>query len=215
MGYFAYCSMKFYSHEDYNSIFEKFGKGQKEFSFTWLGLKEISFAGFDSHNSPSYCDETDNTIGFMCRGSKCGDVFAGFRKIATSGINFIYTIKIEDGSGEKGYFKDGRCFITEHYDENGVLDSETQDLPDGKFDWKPEMYTITKEKIQLNSIVKKVNFAWAIVSEISDTSVKLSVIEDKDETLISSNQIIAEYKNIDELTKDGWVIDLSQPNSTK
>ena len=68
------------------------------------------------------------------------------------------------------------------------------------------MYTITKEKIQLNSIVKNLNFAWAIVSEISDTSVKLSVIEDKDDTLISGNQIIAEYKNIDELTKDGWVL---------
>ena len=68
------------------------------------------------------------------------------------------------------------------------------------------MYTITKEKIQLNSFVKNLNFAWAIVSEISDTSVKLSLIEDKGDTLISVNQIIAEYKNIDELTKDGWVL---------
>ena len=74
------------------------------------------------------------------------------------------------------------------------------------------MYTITKEKIQLNSFVKNLNFAWAIVSEISDTSVKLNLIEDKDGTLISDNQIIAEYKNIDELTKGGWVLDLSQPN---
>ena len=216
MGYFAFCSMEFYSHEDFNSIFEKFGKGQKEFSFTWLGFEEISFASFDpKDNSPSFSDETNNIISFMCRSGSCGDVFAGFRKIATSGINFIYLVKLENGFGEKGYFKDGRCFITEHYDEVEVLHEELQDLPDGKFDWTPEMYTITKEKIQLNSFVKNLNFAWAIVSEISDTSVKLSLIEDKDDTLISVNQIIAEYKNIDELTKDGWVIDLSQPNPAK
>ena len=214
MGCFAYCSMQFYSHEDFNSIFEKFGKGQKEFSFTWLGFEDISFSSLDPEdNSPSFSDETENKIGFMCRSSNYGDVYAGFRKIATSGIDFIYSVRLEGGSGEKGYFKDGRWFITKHYDDNEVLNDELQDLPDGKFDWTLEMYTITKEKIQLNSIVKNLNFAWAIVSEISDTSVKLSVIEDKDDTLISGNQIIAEYKNIEELTKDGWVLDLSQPNS--
>ena len=214
--YFFNTSIIFNNHEDFASFFERFGKGSKEFSMEWFGLeKDSTFVSYDDNDTrEAIVDEEKNRIRFMSRNGGLEDL----RKIAGEGVDFKYSLCSEDGEGESGFFKDGRQFLTIKRPENSWFDTEVKVLPNKKLDWRDIMYDLTKQNAKVNSIVQKVSYKdeshfeliAAIISEYSTSSITLSRIEDKDEKFVPCEEVIAEYKNIEGLTADGWALDLEE-----
>ena len=103
-----------------------------------------------------------------------------------------------------------------YYIENPEFsESDIQEIDYGCFTWSDEIFDDTIENAKLHSVVKKIinhdvkamDVALGIISEFSGKFIKLSVpCLAEDGKLISSDELIAEYKNIEELIADGWGI---------
>lgn len=99
-------------------------------------------------------------------------------------------------------------------------ESDIEEIEYGCFIWSDEIFDDTRENAKLRSIVKKLahrasgqdgmamDVVLGIISEFSENCIKLSVpCLAEDGSLIPSDELIAEYKNIEELIADGWGID--------
>ena len=98
-------------------------------------------------------------------------------------------------------------------------ESDIEEIECGCFTWSDEIFEFTRKDAKLHSVVKKLahraagqdgmamDVVLGIISEFSENCIKLSVpCLAEDGSLIPSDELIAEYKNIEELIADGWGI---------
>ena len=94
-------------------------------------------------------------------------------------------------------------------------ESDIEEVEYNCFTWSDEIFDDTIEDAKLHTVVKKIinhdvkamDVALGIISEFSENCIKLSVpLLAEDGSMSPSDELIAEYKNIEELVADGWGI---------
>ena len=214
--------ISFFSHEDFLSFFERFGKGRKEFAADWFGLDaDLTCGNFynESDKSHSSIDEEKNVISFYTRWPD--DIFELIDKMARNGVDFKYKFSAENGCCSEGFCKGKKRFVTRLMDEYGYLDdvAEEGDVP--LFERLPEL---TKKHAKLHSHVKKIftemrdgekildydkSGEFGIISEFSESCIKVSLVQiDENGDYIPSEKLLAEYINIEDFIAAGWTLDV-------
>lgn len=215
--------ISFFSHEDFLSFLERFGKGRKEFASDWFGLDaDLTCGNFynESDKSHSSIDEEKNVISFYTRWPD--DIFELIDKMAQNGVDFKYKFSAENGLCSEGFCKGKKRFVTRVMDGYGELDdvAEEGDIP--LFERLPEL---TKKHAKLHSLVKKIfsemrdgekildydkSGEFGIISEFTESCIKVSLAQiDENGDYIPSDKLLAEYRNIEDFIAAGWTIDVS------
>ena len=70
--------------------------------------------------------------------------------------------------------------------------------------WSEKLIELTKDEAYEGSMMKKSNRKFGMIKSRGVESV---AVELKDFMPVPTDKVIAQYKNIDEMISDGWVID--------
>ena len=73
--------------------------------------------------------------------------------------------------------------------------------------WSEKLIELTRTKACSGSMMKKSNGKFGMIKSRDSDGIKIVAVELKDFMPVPTDKVIAQYKNIDEMIADGWVID--------
>ncbi len=73
--------------------------------------------------------------------------------------------------------------------------------------WGEKLIELTKDEAYEGSMMKKSNGKFGMIKNRGVESIEIVAVELKDFMPVPTDKVIAQYKNIDEMIADGWVID--------
>lgn len=73
--------------------------------------------------------------------------------------------------------------------------------------WGEKLIELTKDEAYEGSTMKKSNGKFGMIKSRGVESIEIVAVELKDFMPVPTGKVIAQYKNIDEMISDGWVID--------
>ena len=73
--------------------------------------------------------------------------------------------------------------------------------------WGEKLIELTKDEAYEGSMMKKFNGKFGMIKSRGVESIEIVAVELKDFMPVPTDKVIAQYKNIDEMISDGWVID--------
>lgn len=73
--------------------------------------------------------------------------------------------------------------------------------------WSEKLIELTKDEACSGSMMKKSNGKFGMIKSRGSDGIKIVAVELKDFMPVPTDKVIAQYKNIDEMIADGWVID--------
>lgn len=73
--------------------------------------------------------------------------------------------------------------------------------------WSEKLIELTRTKACSGSMMKKSNGKFGMIKSRGSDGIKIVAVEMKDFMPVPTDKVIAQYKNIDEMIADGWVID--------
>lgn len=73
--------------------------------------------------------------------------------------------------------------------------------------WSEKLIELTKDETYEGSMMKKSNGKFGMIKRHGSDGIKIVAVELKDFMPVPTDKVIANYKNIDEMISDGWVID--------
>lgn len=73
--------------------------------------------------------------------------------------------------------------------------------------WDEKLIELTRTKACSGSMMKKSNGKFGMIKSRDSDGIKIVAVEMKDFMPAPTDKVIAQYKNIDEMISDGWVID--------
>jgi len=73
--------------------------------------------------------------------------------------------------------------------------------------WEEKLIELTKDEAYEGSMMKKSNGKFGMIKSRGVESIEIVAVELKDFIPVPTDKVIAQYKNIDEMISDGWVID--------
>ena len=73
--------------------------------------------------------------------------------------------------------------------------------------WSEKLIELTRTKACSGSMMKKSNGKFGMIKSRGSDGIKIVAVELKDFMPVPTDKVITQYKNIDEMIADGWVID--------
>ena len=73
--------------------------------------------------------------------------------------------------------------------------------------WSEKLIELTRTKACSGSMMKKSNGKFGMIKSRDSDGIKIVAVELKDFMPVPTDKVIAQYKNIEEMISDGWVID--------
>jgi len=73
--------------------------------------------------------------------------------------------------------------------------------------WGEKLIELTKDEAYEGSMMKKSKGKFGMIKSRGVESIEIVAVELKDFMPVPTDKVIAQYKNIDEMISDGWVID--------
>lgn len=73
--------------------------------------------------------------------------------------------------------------------------------------WSEKLIELTKDEAYEGSMMKKSNVKFGMIKRRGSDGIKIVAVELKDFMPVPTDKVIAQYKDIDEMISDGWVID--------
>lgn len=73
--------------------------------------------------------------------------------------------------------------------------------------WSEKLIELTRTKACSGSMMKKSNGKFGMIKSRGSDGIKIVAVELKGFMPVPTDKVIAQYKNIDEMIADGWVID--------
>lgn len=73
--------------------------------------------------------------------------------------------------------------------------------------WSEKLIELTRTKACSGSMMKKSNGKFGMIKSRGSDGIKIVAVELKAFMPVPTDKVIAQYKNIDEMIADGWVID--------
>ena len=73
--------------------------------------------------------------------------------------------------------------------------------------WSEKLIELTRTKACSGSMMKKSNGKYGMIKSRGSDGIKIVAVELKGFMPVPTDKVIAQYKNIEEMISDGWVID--------
>ena len=73
--------------------------------------------------------------------------------------------------------------------------------------WSEKLIELTKDEAYEGTMMKSSAGKFGMIKSRGSDGIEIVAVELKDFMPVPTNKVIAQYKNIDEMISDGWVID--------